>query len=148
MPAKQTELIARARDLVGKISLPQCDFTAADVAAAILTPSGNVYTGVCLDLSCGIGFCAEHAAIAEMVKGRETQIEMIVAVCEDGVIPPCGRCREMMIQVDRRNVTTIVLLAGGRQTTLRELLPEHWLITAEPPKDAAAPLPRRNDQSG
>jgi cytidine deaminase len=148
MQTKQTELIARARDLVGKIALPQCDFTAADVAAAILTPSGTIYTGVCLDLSCGIGFCAEHAAIAEMVKARETQIEMIVAVCEDGVIPPCGRCREMMIQVDRRNVATIVLLAGGRQTTLRELLPEHWLISGEPPKNAAAPLPRRNNQSG
>ena len=32
-------------DLVGKIALPQCDFTAADVAAAILTPRGNIYPG-------------------------------------------------------------------------------------------------------
>lgn len=137
MDSKQIRLIARARELVGKIDLPQCDFTAADVAAAVLTPSGNIYTGICLDLSCGIGFCAEHAAIAEMVKVRETQLEMIVAVSEDGVIPPCGRCREMMIQVDRRNLATLVLLANGRQTTLRELLPEHWLIPAESPDDPA-----------
>ncbi|HEX4142550.1 MAG TPA: hypothetical protein VHY91_03295 [Pirellulales bacterium] len=148
MQAKQARLMARATDLVGKIALPQCDFTAADVAAAILTPAGNIYTGVCLDLSCGIGFCAEHAAIAEMVKARETQIEMIVAVCVDCVIPPCGRCREMMIQVDRRNADTLVLLAGGRQATLRELLPEHWLISDPPPASPPVASPSASDHSG
>jgi cytidine deaminase len=81
-------------------------------------------------VSCGIGFCAEHSAIAEMIKGRETQIEMIVAVCIDGVIAPCGRCRELMMQVDPRNLDAIVALPMGRVATLRELLPERWLECA------------------
>ena len=76
------------------MTLGREDFSAATVAAAIRTTQGNVYTGVCFDVSCGIGFCAEHAAAAEMIKGGETQIEMIVAVCEAGVLAPCGRCRE------------------------------------------------------
>ena len=32
--------------------------TAGTVAAAFLTDKGNVYTGVCIDVPAGIGFCA------------------------------------------------------------------------------------------
>jgi cytidine deaminase len=130
MDVKQTRLIDSARKLVGPIALSRSDMTAGEVAAAILTPAGNIYTGVCLDLPCGIGFCAEHSAVAEMLKARETQIEMVVAVCDEGIIAPCGRCREIMLQVDDRNLETLVLLPAGRQATLRELLPEHWLNPA------------------
>jgi cytidine deaminase len=38
-----------------------------------------VYTGVCLHLSGGIGFCAEHAAVTEMLKFKETEIAAVVA---------------------------------------------------------------------
>ncbi|HUE69535.1 MAG TPA: cytidine deaminase [Pirellulaceae bacterium] len=120
-------LIDVASPLLGEMRLGRPDMTAATVAAAVLSNSGRVYTGVCLHVSCGIGFCAEHSAIAEMIKGRETQIERIVAVCSDGVLPPCGRCRELMVQVDPRNLDAIVALPMGRVATLRELLPEHWL---------------------
>jgi cytidine deaminase len=108
------------------------DMSAATVAAAVLTKSGRVYTGVSLHVSCGIGFCAEHAAIAEMVKGRETQIDMIVAVCDDGVVSPCGRCRELMVQVDPRNFDAQVALSNGRIAALRELLPDHWISYSMP----------------
>jgi len=101
--------------------------SAATVAAAVLAKSGRVYTGVCLHVSCGIGFCAEHAAIAEMVKGRDTQIELIVAVCDEGIVSPCGRCRELMLQVDPRNDDANVALPNGRIATLRTLLPDHWI---------------------
>jgi cytidine deaminase len=121
------ELIDRARPLLGEIVLSRPDMTAATVAAAIRTKSGRVYTGVCLHVSCGIGFCAEHAAIAEMVKGRETQIDLLVVVCDEGVLPPCGRCRELMVQVDIRNFDAQVALPDGRMATLRALLPDHWM---------------------
>ena len=79
------------------------DCTSGDVAAALVTGSGTLYTGVCIDLECGIGFCAEHAAVAEMLKVRESVVRMIVAVnCEGTVLPPCGRCRELLWQVDPR----------------------------------------------
>jgi cytidine deaminase len=120
-------LLERARPLLGEISLSRADMSAATVACAIATPSGRFYTGVCVHLSCGIGFCAEHAAIAEMIKGRETHIAAIIAVCEEGVLAPCGRCREMMVQVDARNFDARVGLPGGRVVLLRELLPDHWM---------------------
>ena len=118
----EDELIATARALVGEFRTGE-DCVAASVAAAILTPSGRVYTGVCIDTACGMGFCAEHAAVAEMLKARESEIELVVAVTIDGVIAPCGRCRELMWQVDPRNRAARVILAPERVVALEELLP-------------------------
>ena len=115
-----------ARNVLGKYTLSHTDFSAASVGAALLTTQGNVYTGINIDVACGIGFCAEHSAIAEMLKNRETQIEMIVAVNAEGIIPPCGRCRELMFQVDNKNVNTKVYLSREKYMSLDELLPMHW----------------------
>jgi cytidine deaminase len=120
-------LTAEARRLVGEFALIKPSLTAGAVAAALLTDAGNLYTGINLDLACGIGFCAEHSAIADMLKNRETWIRRIVAVDAQRIVAPCGRCRELMVQVDRRNMECIVLLPAGMKVTLRELLPNAWL---------------------
>ena len=120
------ELIKAARDVVGEYTLSHTDFSAASVGAALVTAKGNLYTGVNLDVACGIGFCAEHSAIAEMLKHRETQIDMIVAVTKESIIPPCGRCRELMFQVNDTNKLTKVYLTEERYVTLNELLPIRW----------------------
>ncbi len=86
--------MAEARKHVGAFALSEPAFSAASVAAALVTEAGNLYTGVCFDLACGIGFCAEHAAVAAMLQARETVVARIVAVTADRVLPPCGRCRE------------------------------------------------------
>jgi len=96
------------------------------VGAAILTADGNVYTGICIDVACGIGFCAEHAAIAEMLKHRETHIVAVVAVTEDTILPPCGRCREFMMQIDRRNAAADVMVNRDTVVKLASLLPYYW----------------------
>lgn len=101
--------------------------SAGSVAAALLTEAGHIYTGVCIDVPCSMGFCAEHAAIAAMITAGENRIVKIVAVREDGhVVPPCGRCREFMFQIDPRNVDAKVRLEDGIKT-LDELLPNRWV---------------------
>ena len=95
------QLIEEARKRVGEFSLSETWLTAGSVSAALVTEEGNVYTGICLELACGIGFCAEHSAVAAMLLNRETVIRQIVAVTVDKILPPCGRCRELMLQVDR-----------------------------------------------
>lgn len=98
------------------------------VACALLTKNGNVYTGVSLDLSCSLGMCAEQSAMAEMVKHGETKIEKIIAVHENNVIyPPCGRCREFIFEIDEDNKNTIVLLKDLKEVSLNDLLPHTWL---------------------
>ena len=65
------------------------------MGAAILTKAGHVYTGVCIDSACSVGFCAEHAAAAAMLTAGEQEIAKVVAVGYRGnVMPPCGRCRD------------------------------------------------------
>lgn len=100
---------------------------AGHVACALETSEGKLYTGICIDLPCSIGFCAEQAAIAAMVKHGETCIKQIIAVYEDGsILPPCGRCREFISQIDQRNLQTMILLSDLRSIKLAELLPERW----------------------
>ena len=65
----------------GKFPL-HAEFTAGAVSAALKSASGRIYTGINIDVACGIGFCAEHAAVADMLKHRETVIAAILAVSE------------------------------------------------------------------
>jgi len=101
---------------------------AGDVACALQTSKGNLYLGVCLDMGSGIGFCAEHTAIAAMLTAGESTIARIVAISGDGsVLPPCGRCRELMYEVDESNLTsTDVILDEERTVKLKELLPHPY----------------------
>lgn len=120
-------LIAQAEKLVGEFSLSEPWLTAGSVASALVTQAGNLYTGICLDLACGIGFCAEHTAVASMLQDRETVVAKIVAVGVDRVLPPCGHCRELLAQVDRRNLDCEVVLGPSRSLPLKKLLPDSWL---------------------
>jgi cytidine deaminase len=98
------------------------------VGCALLAKSGEIYTGISIDLVCGLGNCAEYAAIAQMLKDRETIIKMIVAVHETkGIIPPCGRCRELITQIDERNANTIVIVRRDEFVSLNKLLPYEWI---------------------
>jgi len=124
-----TLLIQEASNLVGKFRLNVKDNDAGGVASALITKKGNIYTGICMNITCGIGFCAEAAAISEMLKNRETEIAMIVAVhyANKHIIPPCGRCRELIYQINKNNLNTKVITAPDRICLLSELLPETWI---------------------
>lgn len=106
------ELIERAASVVNARRIG--DYLVGNVGCALLTPNGNVYLGVCIDAGSGIGFCAEHSAIAAMVTTGEYRIARIVAVCRDGedtyVLSPCGRCRELIRQIDADNLETEVIM--------------------------------------
>lgn len=117
-------MIAEARRLLYPRQLGYGN-TAGSVACALLSASGRLYYGVCIDVSSGIGFCAEHSAIAAMITAGETAIVRIVAVAEGGrVLPPCGRCREFMVQVDEGNLERTEVILGETQVVrLHDLLP-------------------------
>ena len=105
---------------------------AGGVGAALLTATGQVYTGVCIDTSSSMGFCAEHAAAAAMITAGENQVIRMVAVNWDGgVLPPCGRCREFITQLHPDNFQAEVMVSQNEVVTLRQLLPYHWRATAQ-----------------
>lgn len=114
-------LIQKAQSIVNPTRFGQCEV--GGVGCALVTKKGKMYLGVCIDVCCGIGFCAEHSAIASMVTGGESRIVKIVAVFEGKILPPCGRCREFMWQINPQNTNTEVLIASDKTVTLKELLP-------------------------
>ena len=116
-------LMAAARQVAGDFACSE-DCHAGGVAAALVTTAGTVHTGICIDTACSLGFCAEHAAIADMLKSRQTRIAAIVAVKADGeVMPPCGRCRELIRQVDPENWGASVIVAEDTVVPLSALMP-------------------------
>ena len=121
------QMIEKAKTVLRPRKLSN-DNTAGDVACALLSTAGNLYLGVCIDVSSGIGFCAEHSAIAAMITAGESRIAKIVAVWGDGVVlPPCGRCREFMYQIDSANLAnTEVILGENKVVKLKELLPHPY----------------------
>ncbi|MDP2871492.1 MAG: cytidine deaminase [Bacillota bacterium] len=120
------DLLLRARSVLNPRRLSS-HAGAGGVAAAILTEEGNVYTGVCVDTACSMGFCAEHAAAAAMITAGENRVLKMLAVGSDGrVLPPCGRCREFVNQLHDGNGDAEVLVAPGVVMTVRDLLPHDW----------------------
>lgn len=104
---------------------------AGGVAAAILSSSGKIYTGVCVDTCSTLGICAERNAIFNMITNGEQEIKKVLAIMPDGKSgAPCGACRELMVQLMPDHYQEIEILLDReteRIVTLGELTPEWWI---------------------
>ena len=54
--------------------------TAGEVSAAILSASGKIYTGVCMDTCSTLVICAERNAIFHMIACGESEISRVLAI--------------------------------------------------------------------
>ena len=101
------------------------------VAAAILSESGRIYTGVCVDTACTLGICAERNAIFNMLTNGDDRISKVLAIMPDGKNgAPCGACRELMVQLmpdGYRNIEILMDYESGKITTLGEITPQWWI---------------------
>ena len=121
------EIIQKAKALVGAKDIR--GGAVKEVGCVLITEKGKMFSGVSLHLACGIGFCAEHTAISQMItQTDETHIKTIVATNDEGAIPPCGRCRELMNILDVKNMDTEIIISDDKKVKLRELLPFAWEI--------------------
>ena len=104
---------------------------AGGVAAAILSSSGKIYTGVCVDTCSTLGICAERNAIFNMLTNGEQVIRKVLAVMSDGrTAAPCGACRELMVQLMPESYKDIEIMLDYEKekvVTLGELTPEWWI---------------------
>lgn len=104
---------------------------AGGVAAAILSESGKIYTGVCVDTACTLGICAERNAIFHMLTQGEHRISRVLAVMSSGKTgAPCGACRELMTQLMPGEYTNIQIMLdyeNEKTITLGELTPRWWI---------------------
>ena len=79
---------------------------AGGVAAAILSASGRIYTGVCVDTCSSLGICAERNAIFNMLTNGEQEIRKVLTY------------RDIEIMLDHESEQVI---------TLGELTPNWWI---------------------
>ena len=104
---------------------------AGEVAAAIESATGRIYTGVCVDTACTLGVCAERNAIFNMLTNGEHVIRRVLAVMPEGKNgAPCGACRELMVQLMPKDYGTIeIMLDFDSMKTMKmsELTPEWWI---------------------
>ena len=104
---------------------------AGGVAAAILSSSGKIYVGVCIDTCSTLGICAERNAIFNMITNGESEIVRVLAIMPDGKTgAPCGACRELMVQLMPEKYKDIEIMLdyeNERITTLGQLTPEWWI---------------------
>ena len=105
--------------------------TCGEVSAAILSASGRIYTGVCIDTCSTLGICAERNAIFNMITNGEQVIEKVIAILPDGSSgAPCGACRELMVQLmpeKYKGVQIMMDYEAESVVTLGELTPAWWI---------------------
>ena len=104
---------------------------AGGVACAILSESGNIYTGVCVDTCSTLGICAERNAVFNMLTNGDDRISKVLAIMPNGKTgAPCGACRELMVQLMPQTYGGIEIMLDyeiGRILKLCELTPEWWI---------------------
>lgn len=123
-------LIQQAIDSLQFAYTPYSNFK---VAAALLTKSQKVYTGCNIEnASLTPTNCAERTAFFKAVSEGETEFEAIVIVGgKNGVLedycPPCGVCRQVMIEFCDPKTFRIILAKSPTEYeiyTLEELFPK------------------------
>ena len=105
--------------------------TCGEVSAAILSGTGKIYTGICIDTCSTLGICAERNAIFNMITNGEQEIKKVIAILPDGSSgAPCGACRELMVQLmpeKYKGVEIMMDYQTERIMTLGKLTPEWWI---------------------
>ena len=105
--------------------------TCGEVAAAVRSKSGKIYTGVCVDTCSTLGICAERNAILNMITNGEQEIDKVLCILPDASSgAPCGACRELMVQLMAGHYQDVEILldyATGRTVKLGEITPFWWI---------------------
>ena len=105
--------------------------TAGEVSAAVLSRSGKIYTGVCIDTCSSLGICAARNAIFSMITNGENEIDKVLCIPpNEGKGAPCGACRELMVQLMPESYKDIEIMLdykAGKVITLGEITPEWWI---------------------
>lgn len=105
--------------------------TCGEVSAAVLSKSGKIYTGVCIDTCSTLGICAERNAIFNMITNGENEIDKVLCILPDGSNgAPCGACWELMVQLMAGKYYDIEIMldySTGKTITLGEITPEWWI---------------------
>jgi cytidine deaminase len=120
------KLIQAAAQVRASAHAPYSKFS---VGAAPLTRSGKIFLGCNVEnISLGLTLCAERAAVAAAVVGRQKDF-VAIAVVTDSREPavPCGRCRQVLAEFNP-SIRIITSTASGN---MQEFSLTAFVTTAE-----------------
>ena len=103
-------------------------FSKFKVGAALRTKQGKVYRGCNVEnASYGLTCCAERNAVfGAVLEGERSFLAVAVVTETDTPTPPCGACRQVLMEFAQNGDMHVILatLGGDRRlTTLNTLLP-------------------------
>ncbi|MBR0596348.1 cytidine deaminase [Sinanaerobacter chloroacetimidivorans] len=124
---KYRELFRTAQEMVNSAYAPYSRFK---VGAALLTTTGEVFTGVNVENSSfGATICAERTAYVKAISEGHREFEAIAVASSDGAAFPCGICRQFMYEFgDELKIITGEDEDHLRVVEMKELLPEGFRL--------------------
>ncbi len=98
------------------------------VGAAVLTPSGKIYTGTNIENSSyGATICAERVAIFKAISEGEEKILAIAVYTDAATIAfPCGMCLQVLTEFAEDIPVILASDSGMRSYMLSDLLPHRF----------------------
>ncbi|MDI3481548.1 MAG: cytidine deaminase [Tepidanaerobacteraceae bacterium] len=124
MDMEYEKLIELAKAAREKAYVPYSHFK---VGACVLTENGKIYEGCNIEnASYSLTNCAERTALFNAYSNGDTKIKAIAVVADtEKPIPPCGACRQVMLELGGGELTVILSNMKGdfKVTTAKELLP-------------------------
>ena len=121
---KISKLVILADEAKEKSYSPYSNFR---VGAALLTKGGNVYQGANIENAAfGATICAERTAVfAAKLDGVEEFSAIAVTSDSKDYIPPCGSCRQVLLELCGEELDVHITNGAGDVKTfkLKELLP-------------------------
>ncbi len=92
-----------------------------------MTRDGEIYIGCNVEISSyGLSVCAERVAMFKAISEGVRDFEiMAVTALTESFCPPCGACRQVLMDFAPQLRLVLVNAAGlTKETTIGELLPE------------------------
>ena len=124
---KYKELFRTAKEMTQKAYAPYSSF---QVGAALLTTTGEVFTGVNVENSSfGATICAERTAFVKAISEGFQEFEAIAVATSVGQAYPCGICRQFMFEFG----DNLKIITGKDEdhltvTEITSLLPEGFRL--------------------
>ena len=119
-------LVEAARQVQQRAYAPYSKFR---VGAALEGRNGEVFTGCNVEnASYGLTICAERSAVVQAVAGGVRSFRRVAIVSDaEPPVPPCGACRQMLVEFGRDLAVESVGPASRRSWRLEELLPDAFV---------------------
>jgi len=118
--SEHKDLIAQTIAFAANAYAPYSNFK---VSAALILDNGKILKGTNVEnASYPVGICAERTLVSHAVSNYPTNSIRTIAIYVDKdlpqPVPPCGMCRQALLEVEKRQNKPIKILLVGKNGTI------------------------------